>query len=44
MSIILGVQGAEPQEALAILNNIWVKSWIFIPFSLQLGNFKEIRL
>ncbi len=40
----LGVQGAEPPEALAILSNLWVKSWNFIPFSLQTGYLKEYQL
>ncbi len=34
-NIIMGVQGAESREALAIFGNLWVKSWNFIPFSLQ---------
>ncbi len=39
--IILGVQGAEPPEALAILSNLWVKSWNLIPFSKPTGYLKE---
>ena len=42
--IILRVQGAEPPEALAILSNLRVKSWNFIPFSLQTGYSKEYQL
>ncbi len=42
--IILGVQGAEPPEALAILSNLRVKSWNFIPFSLQTDCSKEYQL
>ena len=42
--IILGVQGAEPLEALAFLSNLRVKSWNFIPFSLKTGYSKEYEL
>ncbi len=41
---ILGVQGADPPEALAILSNLGGKSWNFIPFSLQTGYSKEYQL
>ncbi len=34
----------SPPEALAILSNLWVKSWNFIPFSLQTGYLKEYQL
>ena len=42
--IILGVQGVEPPEALAILCNLWVKSLNSVPFSLQTGYSKEYQL
>ena len=42
--IILGAQGADPPEARAISSNLRVKSWNFIPFSLQTFYSKEYQL